>query len=93
MMSPQAEEVGVFGHDPINGGWFSWLAAMLFALALAYAIHWQRRKARRRRSLRRDGDGYVRIELDGSQGRSRHDPRDRWDAEDAADADGDGGGD
>jgi hypothetical protein len=92
MVSPQAEEVGVFGYDPINGGWFSWLAAMLLALVLAYAIHRQRRKARRR-SLKRDGDGYVWIELDGSPGRSSHDPRDRWDAEDAADADGDGGGD
>lgn len=83
----------MFGYDSTNGWWFSWFGAVLFALVLAYAIHRLRRKARRRRSLRRDGDGYVWIELDGSPGRSREDPRDRWDAEDAADADGDGGGD
>ena len=84
----------MFGYNSTDGWWFSWVGAVLFTLAVAYAVHRHRRKNRRRQSLKRDGDGYVWIELDGSPGRSRDDPRDRWDAEDAADADGgDGGGD
>jgi hypothetical protein len=94
MGSPRAEEVGVFGYDSTNGWWFSWFGAMLFLVVLAYAVHRHRLKSRRRRSLRREDDGfYVWVEIDGSPGRSRDDPRDRWDAEDAADGDGDGGGD
>jgi hypothetical protein len=67
---------------------------VLFTAVFAFAIRIGYLKRRRRRSLRREGDGtYVWIELDGSPARSGDDPRDRWDAEDAADGDGDGGGD
>jgi hypothetical protein len=72
----------------------SWFGAVLAALMIGYAVYKGRLKTRRRRSLRREDDGvYVWLEIDGSPGRSRDDPRDRWDAEDAADSDGDGGGD
>ena len=47
-------------------------AVVLFTLR-----RWQL-KRRRRASLRRDGDGgYAWVELDGSPGRSRDDPRSR----------------
>lgn len=83
----------MFGYNSTNGWWFSWFGATVLALAIGYGLYRHRQKSRRRRSLKRDDDGYVWIELDGSPGRSRDDPRDRWDAEDAADADGgDGGG-
>lgn len=84
----------MFGFSSTDGWWFSWFGAALFALVLAYAVHRHRLKTRRRRSLKRDdGGGYVWIEIDGTPGRSRDDPSDRWDAEEAADSDGDGGGD
>jgi hypothetical protein len=93
-MSPQAEEVGVFGYNMTERWWFILFCAVLFALVMDFVIHQQRRKTRRRRSLRREDDGfYVWVEIDGSPGRSRDDPRDKWDAQDAADGDGDGGGD
>jgi hypothetical protein len=64
--------------------------AELATVMIGYAVYKGRLKTRRRRSLRREDDGvYVWLEIDGSPGRSW----DRWDAEDAADSDGDGGGD
>lgn len=76
-------------------GWLIVLIPLTFFLGVAgYVIRRERLKDRRRKSLRRDeGGGYVWVEIDGTPGRSRDDPRDRWDAQDAADADGDGGGD
>lgn len=40
------------------------------------------RKLRRFRSVRRDGDDFVWTELNGKEGRSKMDPRIKWDAED-----------
>ena len=84
----------MFGYDLTGGRWYALFCAILFALVLGYVLHRQRLKTRRRRSLKRDDSGgYVWIEMDGTTGRSRDNPSDRWNAQDAADADGDGGGD
>ena len=65
------------------------IGAAVFIGVARYAIRQQGLKDRRRKSLRRDeGGGYVWVEMDGTPGRSRDDPRDRWDADDAADGDG-----
>jgi hypothetical protein len=76
-------------------GWLIVLIPLTFFLGVAgYVIRRERLKDRRRKSLRQDDSGgYVWVEIDGTPGRSRDDPRDRWDAQGAADADGDGGGD
>jgi hypothetical protein len=92
MCPPPAKERDVFGWNSTDGWWFSWFGAAILVPFLAYAIYRYRLKSRRRQSLRKESDGtYVWIELDGSPGRSRDDPRDRWDEEDSADSDGDGG--
>lgn len=84
----------MFGWNSTDGWWFSWFGAALLVLALAYGVHRNRLKSRRRKSLRREDDGtYVWVEINGNPGRSRDDPTDRWDAEDAADSDSDGGDD
>ncbi|WP_431300181.1 hypothetical protein [Tabrizicola sp. BL-A-41-H6] len=75
-----------------------WLIVLIplaiFLVVAGYVIRRERLKDQRRKSLRRDeGGGYVWVEIDGTPGRSRDDPRDRWDAQNAVDADGDGGGD
>lgn len=75
--------------------WLIVLIPLAFFLAVAgFVVRRERLKDRRRTSLRRDeGGGHVWVEIDGTPGRSGDDPRGRWDAEDAADSDGDGGGD
>jgi hypothetical protein len=81
----------MLGWDSTNGWTFSWIGAVLLAVATGFALRRSGRKHRRRDSLRReDGGGYVWIELDGSRRRSDTDPRDQWDKDDADDSDGDG---
>ena len=83
----------MFGWNSTEGWWFSWFGAAIFLPILGFAIYRNWLKSRRRKSLWQDVDGtYVWIEVDGSHGRSRDDPRDKWDAENSADSDGDGGG-
>jgi hypothetical protein len=68
------------------------LVAVIAAVAVAVlANRADRRRHRRRASLRRDGDAYVWVEFDGSERRSSRDPRPGWDREERGDADGDGG--
>ena len=84
----------MFGWISTDATWFIVIGPMMVLAVFAYVIRRQRQKASRRRSLRRDdGGGYVWIEIDGTPRRSDTDPRDKWDAEDGSDGDGDGGGD
>jgi hypothetical protein len=94
MDAPYGQEFGLIEWSSGVGWEFNWLSALVVALLLGHAFHRHHLKKRRRRSLTRNEDGsYLWIEIDGSPASSRDDPRDRWDAEDAADNDGDGDGD
>ena len=84
----------MFGYTSTDGWWFSWFGATVLAAAILYQLRKSYLKRRRRASLRRgEGGVYVWIELNGATVSSTIDPTPDWDAGDAADSDGDGGGD
>lgn len=89
----------MFGWNATDGWWFDanpieWATLVAVAAGIGLWLRVRHLKRRRRASLTREGDGtYVWIEIDGTPGRSRDDPRDGWDAKDSSgDGDGDGGG-
>jgi hypothetical protein len=99
MVATRCREITVIGWSRAEG-WqlevnaFEGAALVAMVAIMGIGLRVYLLKRRRRASVRREGDGtYVWIEIDGSPGRSRDDPRDRWDAEDSGgDGDGDGGG-
>ena len=88
----------MFGWNTTDGWWFAanpveWAALVAVAAGIGLWLRVGYLKRRRRASLTRDDSGtYVWIEIDGTPGRSRDDPRDRWDEEDRGDSNGDGDG-
>jgi hypothetical protein len=98
MAATRCREITVIGWNEANG----WqvevnalegaaLVALVAIVGISLRTYYLKR--RRRASVQREGDGgYVWIEIDGTPGRSRDDPRDRWDAEDSGGDAGDGGG-
>ncbi len=87
--------IGLFLQERDAGNGLLVLALMVVFLLFGLVFMWDSvRRLRRRNSVRKvrenGADTYVWIEFDGTERRSRRDPREEWDA---ADGDGDGGGD